>query len=43
MSYFLLLYLCSKEELCLEIDNPISNLTGTEKGELLNIDGDPDV
>ena len=34
-------YLCSKEEVCLEIYDPISDLHQTEQGELLTIDGDP--
>ena len=39
MSSCSLVYLCSKEEVCLEMDEPISNLPKTEQGELLTIDG----
>ena len=43
MSYFSLLYVCSKEEVCLDMEEPISNLPQKEKGELLIIDGNPEV
>ena len=36
-------YLCPKQEVCLDKDEPISDLPPKRKGELLNIDGDPDV
>ena len=38
-----LLYRCSKHEVCLEMDEPISDLPQKEQGGLLTIDGDPDV
>ena len=43
MSSFSLLCLCLKEEVCLEMDEPISNHHEKERGKLLTIDGDPDV
>ena len=36
-----LTYVCSKEEICLEIDEPISDLPQKEQGGFLNIDGYP--
>ena len=39
----LLVYLCLKEGLCLDMNGQISNLPEKEQGELLNIGGDPDV
>ena len=38
-----LVYICWKQEVCLEMDEPISYLSGKEQGEVLTIDGDPDV
>ena len=43
MSSSLFVYVCSKEEVCLEIDEPISNLPEKEQGGLLIIDGDTDI
>ena len=40
MNIFLLAYVFSKEEVCLEMDDPISGFTQKEQGELLTIDGD---
>ena len=40
ISSSLLSYLCSKEEVCLEMEDPISDLPQQEQGELLTIDGD---
>ena len=34
------MYVYSKDELCIEIDEPISDLTQKEQGELLTVDGD---
>ena len=41
MNYVSLSYVRSKEEVCLEIDGPISDLNQKEKGGLLAIDGNP--
>ena len=43
MSSISFLYLCLKPEVCLDMDEPISDLPKKQQGELLNIDGDPDV
>ena len=43
MGYILLSYICSKQEVCLEMDEPILDLPEKEQGELLNIYGYPDV
>ena len=43
MSSSLLHFLCSKEEVCLEMDEPISNLPKKIQGQFLIIDGDTDV
>ena len=37
-----LVYLYSKEEICLDMDKPISNLPDKEQGDLLTIGGDSD-
>ena len=41
MSSHSLSYVCSKEEVGQEVDEPISDLPPKEQGELLTIDGDP--
>ena len=41
MSYVLLLCVCSKEEVCHEMDEPISDLPPKEQGEMLTVDGEP--
>ena len=41
MSSVSLSYVCWKEEVFLETDEPILDLTPKEQGELLNIDGYP--
>ena len=43
MSSCSLVYVCLKQEVCLEVDEPISDLPEKEQGKLLTIDGDPDV
>ena len=43
MSSFSLVYVCSKQKVCLEMDEPIPDLPEKEQGELLTIYGDPDV
>ena len=42
MSSSSLVYVFSKEEECLEMDEPISDLPETDQGEFLTIDWDPD-
>ena len=42
MSSILISYLCLKHEVCLEMDDPISDLPKKEQGKLLTIDGYPD-
>ena len=37
MSYVLLLCVCSKEEVCLDIDDPIAELPQNEQGGFLTI------
>ena len=41
MSFFSLLFLCLKEEV--DMDEPLSNSPEKEQGELLIIDGNPEV
>ena len=43
MSYFPLIYVCSKQEACLDMDEPISDLPEKKQDYLLIIDGYPDV
>ena len=40
MSSFSLLYLCQKEEFCLDMEEPISDLTPKEQDKLLTVDED---
>ena len=42
MSYISLSYPCLKQEVYLDMDEPISDLPPKEQGELLTIDGGPD-
>ena len=41
MGYYFLVILCSKEEV--DIDEPLYKSTKKEQGELLIVDGDPEV
>ena len=43
MSSCSIIYVCSTYEACLDMDEPISNLTKKEQGKLWNIDGYTDV
>ena len=43
MSYILLLFICSKEDVCLEMDEPIPYFPKKSQGRFLNIYEDPDV
>ena len=43
MSSCSLVYVCLKQEVCLEVDEPISDLPEKEQGKLLTIDRDPGV
>ena len=41
ISFFPLLYVCSKEDVCIEMDDPISDHNPKKQGDLLTIDRDP--
>ena len=43
ISYFSLTYVCSKQYVCLDMDDPISDLPQKKQGGFLTIDGYPDV
>ena len=43
MRYFFIVYLCSKQDICLEMGDSISDLLEKEQVELMIIYGDTDV